>query len=445
VLGGCGVGEKIGYDEEYAKADRDPDSASSPATWTLVYYLAADNEQEAYAQATIDQLVAATAKVENHPQVIVLIDRLSVPGTEVFEIAGGAVVPLESYPEQVTSSGAVLKDFATYALELAAHDNVAFVIKSEGFSWRGIGRDNTHDPESPDTLMSTGELNDALVAAQAATGKSVEILVLEGSIMAFIEVVHELRGAAPILLASQSKIQPAGIPWSLVIDDLGGSPEMGGEELAVAIVDDHFAFYSDKGNNGDPGADTSINFAAMTAFDMTHVGDLVDAHVQWAGVLYPLFDEVYNLLPHARDLSEVGGYGGVTDADFQFDMRTFMVEGLRLIEEAGKSFPELNAAVDTYLAVQDQLILHEQHPLKLHSANGLSIWYPPTWNQYDTRDGSEESFGSTMYYEDPAIGLDWVTDSNWVTYLLEYFDRADANLAGNGPGGDEPPKKGVID
>ncbi len=47
-----------------------------------------------------------------------------------------------------------------------------------------------------------------------------------------------------------------------------------------------------------------------------------------------------------------------------------------------------------------------------------------------------------MYYE--ARDLDWVSVSNWTTYLYEYFDRADANLAGNGPEGDEPPKPGVF-
>jgi hypothetical protein len=30
----------------------------------------------------------------------------------------------------------------------------------------------------------------------------------------------------------------------------------------------------------------------------------------------------------------------------------------------------------------------------------------------------------------PWLGLDRVVDSNWCTYLFEYFDRADAKLAG---------------
>lgn len=418
----------------------DADSGGDPQ-WTFIFYLAADNEQEAYADATIAQLKAGTDGVENHPQILVLIDRLSVDGTEVFEVVAGEVQELATYEEQNTADGTVLEDFATYALGLAAYENVAFVMKSEGLSWRGIGRDNTHDEEI-DQLMPTGDL------AEALTGKGIDLLVLEGSLMAFMEVVYELRDAAPILLATQSKIQPDGLPWEMVIEDLGETPGMTSTELGIAITDNHIEYYSDKGNNGVPNLDTSINFAAMTVFDLSHIGAVRDAHMTWAETTWDLFDEIYNILPHARDLSDVGGYGDITEFDYQSDIQTFMLEGLRLIDEAGLSFPKLNEAVDAYLAKQDNLIVYERSPedgFKQQSANGLSIWYPPTWNKYETSDESDEVFGSTMHYEDPEIGLDWVSDSNWTTYLFEYFDRADANLAGNGPEDDEPPKPGVFD
>ena len=82
---------------------------------------------------------------------------------------------------------------------------------------------------------------------------------------------------------------------------LGSQPGMSGAELAVQIVDDHVAHYGAKGNHGDPGADTSINFAAMTAFDLSYMDAVAAAHWHWAAVTYPLFDDLHNLLPHARD------------------------------------------------------------------------------------------------------------------------------------------------
>ncbi|MEW6521533.1 MAG: clostripain-related cysteine peptidase [Thermodesulfobacteriota bacterium] len=421
--------------------------AGEEAQWTLIYYLAADNEQEAYADATIAQLVAGTAGVANHPRILVLIDRLSVPGIEVFEVAGGQMISQPSQPEQNTADGEVLEKFATDALNQADHDRVAFIMKSEGLSWRGIGRDNTHDEESDDQLMPVGALSQALIDAQTTTDRKVDLLVLEGSIMAFMEVVYELRDAAPYLLATQSKIQPDGLAWEMVIRDLIADPDMTAGELGIAITDDTMEYYADKGNNGVPQEDTSTNFAALTLFDLSQMGDVLAAHRAWAETCWSLFDDIYNLLPHARDLAEVGGFGEVTDFDYNFDMQTFMVESLRLIAEAGLDFPELTKTVDDYLSAQDELVVYEQSPEdgdKLRAATGLSIWYPPTWNKYETRDESDEIFGSTMYYEDPEIGLDWIVDSNWLTYLFEYFDRADAKLEGDGTDGDEPPKTGVF-
>jgi cysteine peptidase C11 family protein len=425
----------------------DVDSGGEPQ-WTFIYYLAADNEEESFADNTLTQLLAGTDKVSNHPQILVMIDRLSVPGTEVFEIAGGEIIPLTTHEEQNSADGAVLQEFTDYALGLAEHDNVAFVMKSEGLSWRGIGRDNTHDEEVDDQLMSNGDLAEALITAQSLAGKNVDLLVLEGAIMAFMEVIYELRDAAPVLLASQSKIQPDGLPWEMIIETLGETPAMSNEELGIAITDSHLEYYSDKGNNGVPKADTSTNFAALTVFDLSQIDNVRDAHMFWAATTWPLFDDIYNILPHARDLSEVGGFGEITEFDYNFDILTFMLQGLRLIEEANLSFPELTAAVNVYLTEQAKLVIYERNPndgFKLKAATGLSIWYPPTWMKYDTTDESDEVFGSTMYYEDPAIDLDWIEDSNWRTYLFEYFDRADANLAGNGPEGDEPPKPGVFD
>ena len=444
VFSACNSTDPLETLENNPVTTKDIAPIGTDVEWTFIFYLAADNEQEAYADATIAQLLAGTAEVENHPQILVLIDRLSKDGTEVFEVVGGSEISLETYPEQNTADGDVLEDFVTYALDhLAKHDNVAFVMKSEGLAWRGIGRDNTHNPGIGDQLMPTGALADALA------DKYIDLLVLEGSIMAFVEVVYELRYAADVLLATQSKIQPDGLPWKMVIEDLGDKPGMTSIDLGIAITDNHIAYYEVKGNRGDPRLDTSINFAAMTVFDQSQIENVLVAHRNWAKILWPLFDDVHNLLPHARDLADVGGWGEITELDYQFDIQTFMEEGLLLIGEAGLDFPKLTSAVNDYLLAQDPLIVYERSPedgFKMKSAKGLSIWYPPTWNKYETRDESDDVFGTTMYYEDPSIGLDWVSDSNWTEYLFEYFDRADANLAGDGIGSgeEEPPKPGLL-
>ena len=415
--------------------------------WTLIYYLAADNDQEAYADNTINLLLAGTAETTVQPQILVFFDRLSVPGTEVFEVAGGEIIPLGSFAEQNSADPNVLLDFTRSALNLSLRDNIAFIVKSEGFAWRGIGRDNTHDEEIDDQLMTNGGLAEALTTAQDESGRDIDLLVLEGSMMSFMEAVYDLRDAAPFLVASQSKVLLDGLPWDMVIQDLIVNPTMSASTLGITIVDDYIHSYADNGNSGDPSAGTSTDFASLTLFDLTGVDEARDAQNAWDETAWSLLDEVYTYMAHARDLSAVGGLSHVTTADYQHDIRTLMTECLRLLEEAGLSYPELNAATDSYLDAHDHLVVYESssdNGDQLGATTGLGIWYPPTWLQYDTSDEDETVFGSTMAYEDPAIGLDWLADSNWLTYLFEYFNRADAYL-GEDDTEDDPPKPGVYD
>jgi hypothetical protein len=78
-------------------------SKGGDAQWTFLFYLAADNEQEAYADATIAQLLAGTDRVRNHPEIIVLLDRLSSNEIEVFKVFAGEVQTLATYEEQNTA------------------------------------------------------------------------------------------------------------------------------------------------------------------------------------------------------------------------------------------------------------------------------------------------------------------------------------------------------
>jgi len=137
-----------------------------------------------------------------------------------------------------------------------ANDMNALIIKSEGFSWRGTCRDNTYPGHEEDTLMSNGEVAEAVIAAQAATHTPLDMLVLEGSCMGFVEVVYELRSVVDLLVTTETKIQPnGGIPWPMILYDMAQNGDISPVDLGVVIADNHRAYWEDKGNHGDPGGD----------------------------------------------------------------------------------------------------------------------------------------------------------------------------------------------
>ena len=397
---------------------------AEPSSWSLFFYLAIDNELEAAGDLSLANMLEATADLEYHPRILVLVDRLSTEGTEVFEIVGGEQVMVASYDEQVSSDPALLQNFVTMALFDFASDMNALIIKSEGFSWRGTCRDNTHPGQDTDTLMSNGGVAEAVIAAQVATGNPLDMLLLEASCMGFIEVVYELRDVVDLLLTTETKIQPnGGIPWPMILKDMAQDGDISPVDLGAVISDDHRDYWEDRGNHGVPAADTYADFASMSVLDMTKMEPVFSTYNAYCETIVPLFEELRNVLPHARDLSEIGGYGSITDFDYQHDIVAFQDAALMLIDQKGLTYPELAAAIANYQAAYYDMVLYNVYAEKFHDkTQGLSIWYPPTYNKYDTTDPvGDVSFGSTIFYEDADIALDWIADSNWLWYLDEYF------------------------
>ena len=253
--------------------------------------------------------------------------------------------------------------------------------------------------------------------------------------MGFIEVVYELRDTVDLLLTTETKIQPnGGIPWPMILTDMAQDGDISPVDLGEVISDNHREYWENRGNHGNPHGDTFADFASMTVLDMTRMGTVLSAYNAYCDTIIPLFQDLRNVLPHARDLSEIGGYGEITDFDFQHDIVTFQSAALMLIDQRGWSYPALEAAITAYQDAHYDMVLYNVYPAKYHDkTQGLSIWYPPTYNKYDTTDPiGDVKFGSTIFYEDPDIALDWIEDSNWLEYLDEYF-RANYNYNANRP------------
>jgi hypothetical protein len=135
-----------------------------------------------------------------------------------------------------------------------------------------------------------------------------------------------------------------------------------------------------------------------------------------------LFSDLYNLLPHARDRSMVGTFGSTTDADYTSDIGAFMNGTQELLEERGVAYEDLDRAINAFWTTYREALVVELHAEKYRWVpHGLSIWYPPSPNRFDTPEKDDAPFASEMDYTDPGIDLDFVNDSTWLDYLLAYF------------------------
>jgi hypothetical protein len=432
----------------------------SDAEWTLLIYNAIDcpectmivsdknvagNTLEDSLEAEISGMMEATEATgtgNNGVNIVLLVDKFSEEGTRIYEIEDGLMTEIASRPEENTSDPAVLEAFLDFGRSEYPAKKTALIIKSQGLSWRGIGQDTNADGEKE--LMSIDEI------AGALTDKGVDLLIFNGNNMAAIEVAYELRKAVPYMVGTQSQIQEDGLAYGMFIQKLVNDPQISELVFAKSIVDDHLAYYAPKGNIGDPKADTSQNFATMSVYDLSAMDALVAAHTTFATILSGYFpDDLYNVVPHARDESMVGHFNDIDSWDFLSDIYQFMSSLETLLDEkrGPGTYPDLREAMAVYKEVYDnQILVYEDHPDKYHNAHGMSIWYPGCKETYYVRDRDaiDLLFGQTFFYEDPQLALDFVIDSSWIGYLRTYYFSVGGNGVPTvddiprGPGGPMP-------
>ena len=134
-------------------------------------------------------LLDATSPASGNVNILVLVDKLTEDGLSLFEIAEGAVIPLDNWEEQNTADPtvlealvtfgidweeqntadpAVLEAFVAYGLNRYPYSTTALFITGDGHGWRGICRDrDPDDPEAGEDLMSVDEIAQVIDAKKA--------------------------------------------------------------------------------------------------------------------------------------------------------------------------------------------------------------------------------------------------------------------------------------
>ena len=397
-------------------------SAFGSDKWTVLIYCSADQSDtlESSLEVELSALQDATKPSSNDVNIVVLVDKFSEQGSSIYEVEDGNITEIETRDEENTADPVVLQNFVSYGLDNYPAERTVLIIKGEGLGWRGICLDRNDGVETDLNLMTVDEIATVLKGQER-----IDLLVFNGNNMAMIEVAYELREAVPYMVATQSQIQKDGIPYGMFITDLVQTPDMSAAAFAEEIVNDHVEYYSPKGNLGQGPVDTSQNFANMVALDLSKIDLVVKKHTVFAKILGDLIPDLHNIVPHARDLSMVGHFNDIDDYDYLSDISTFATEVVGLLDEKnGNSYSELRNAVDEYLTAFEEAVVAEAHADKFHNVHGLSIWYPPSLRKYNVRDfGSLDDleFAQTFHYEDADLYLDFITDSSWVNYLMEYY------------------------
>ncbi len=378
------------------------------ADWTILVYMAADNNLEQAALLDINEMEAAGSS--ERVQVLVQIDRAvgesaawgDWTDTRRYRILGDAdpftitAEPLLTLGEQNMGDPAVLADFLRWGAANYPANRYALILWNHGLGWQGFAFDSdTADFGAPDHL-SLADLDGAL--AQAGMGP-LDIVAFDACLMGQLDVLHVLRPYAQVAVASAELTPGLGWNYESLLRALYARPQMDGRSLAGQMVDSFISHYT---------AVAREDFVTLAAVDLAQVPALTYQVEQLAAALAQEPAFVASAIGDARSGAETFArvYPDQVDHFAAVDLHHFAaILAQRSPDEAVRT-----AAEGVMMAVS-QAILAQGRGAGFKNSQGIAVYFPRRAEFYDE-----------MY--EGVTGL-----PNWNAFLQSYHQVGQAALA----------------
>ena len=330
------------------------------ANWTVMIYMAADNDLEPYAIS--DFLELSSVGSSSSVNILVQLDRggwdLSYGWwtiTHRFRITKGMTpTPDKAIADWGDGKGgrevnmgdpASLRDFVEWAMRSYPADNYLLVIWNHGQGWKAKNEEPTkavcYDYTSADALYAY-ELREAL------NGKRLSIVAMDACLMGTIEVMTELIDIADYFVASEEVVPGYGFPYDSIMNALLYNPSMTPRELCRIIVERYRDYYQN-----------SPLAVTLSAIDMSKLLNVLNT-------LNDLIEEI-SLKECWSSVKEIRSQALAFSGGYQIDLANFV----RLLSQN----VNLSKAADLLSAIESA-VFSEYHSPSLSGASGISIYFP---------------------------------------------------------------------
>jgi|GEM_PF-2504247 len=385
------------------------------ARWTLMIYMAADNDLEKFALSDINEMefVGSTKDVN----VVVQIDRAEGYATSAGDwtdtrryfitededdLAGTQVNSqlVESLGETNTGDAAVLADFVKWGIQTYPAEHYALVIWDHGGSWFGIAADSS----TPDyDGLTMPELKDALSQVTRQTGvDKLDIIGFDACLMGALEVYRTIQPYADYAIASPDLIPGFGWEYSGVLFNLIDSPGMDARTLGQLVVDNFMRFYTE--------SVTSYRIFNLGLVDLSRLDEVINALDTLFQIIRSNPVDKVTALARARENTIV--YGGhddprLSDLWSATDLAQFMNNFGDLLSD-----PEIAAAARNVTANLAQMMIYYRTSTPEAGDSGTSIFFPRNSAIYRTGEFAQR------YVQEAPEGFNF-----WQSFLGLFYNE----------------------
>ena len=314
------------------------------AQWTILAYLAADNDLEGAAIADIKEMERVGSR-PGQVEIVVQVDRGASDDrpngdwhtARRYYVTRGrsrrriTSTLLADLGDVNTGDPRVLEDFLAFGVRAYPAERYALIIWNHGSgvyvpeemlavsgarSHGGVGGAPDIMPLQPHTpfpamsepmprldplgfglayddrsgdCLDTRELERVLATGHRLLGRKIDLVGMDACLMAMLEIAWQIRDHARVLVASEEIEPGTGWPYAAILRDLIARPSMSPAELATTIVRRYAASYRWPGHG-----------VTQSAIDLSRLDELADAVDRLARVLLAALPGVRLAVSEAR-------------------------------------------------------------------------------------------------------------------------------------------------
>ena len=346
ILSGCGnILDWLGFDHHTGS------SPSGGRIWTVMVYIASDNNMGDVAAYNINQMES----VGSSSNLAILVQWDTGKGCKRYyiqrdndpKIINSPVV--QSMPDQNTGDPDVLTNFLKWAVANYPAKHYCLILWNHGSGWKPLvrriqPRAICFDDSSNDAL-NTDELRIALEKA----GVKIDLFGMDACLMQMVEVATEVKDWAGYVCASQEDEPWDGWDYATFLASLQANPTMDASQLGKAIVDAYINYYKDSN--------------LQATLSLVSTSSLTD----FASAISSLGDKLASLYPSSSIDSAIQSAQSFSDDDYK-DIFHFAQLVKEKVGGAG-------AEADTILNLKSKVVIYNGQ-LNMTNAQGVSIYLP---------------------------------------------------------------------
>ncbi|MBN1565598.1 MAG: hypothetical protein JXA10_17265, partial [Anaerolineae bacterium] len=398
------------------------------ADWTVMVYMAADNNLETFALADLNEMeLVGSSEAIN---IVVQVDRAAdydagdgdwtdtrryfiqndrrATNVASERVDDGALGELD------TSDPATLADFGIWAITTYPANHYALVIWDHGGSWQGLASDEFSEYSD----MSLSELTGALDQITTTTGVAkLDVIGFDACLMGSFEVYAAIAPYSHYAIASAELIPGDGWDYFGALDALTADPAMGGDAFGRAVVDTFITYYTD--------IVTRYTIFNLGVVDLSQSDRVAAALGEIKDVMQNQSGEAWAAIVTARTQTAV--YGAFGDPQFvDIWAAADLIQFAGLLKDQSEDAALVAAADHAHAAGTDMVVYYRSSvdpDVVAADQGGVSIYFPRTANLFELR------AASVQYTDQVPADL-----TLWSDFLSTFFQtvrtQADAEALG---------------